>query len=299
MKYFIFICLACFQLKAFADVLIFSNKPLYDLFNQIKNPELELHLIAQQGSTHSQDIQPSEMKLIPQADSFFIIKPFDNSIEKIAKNHHKNIIILNNLSSHILSLRNPHNHEHEDEHEHGQHEDEHSHHDKKEASRLYHEQDSHFWLSPFVVKDIITQLNQQYPLWFNEEKYNEFMNYIALMEAQRDKQNKQPHWLVYHDGWQYLEKFFGLDAPVIFTQDPQSLLRPKDFQHALEAQQKQSFQCIIVEPSINKRALQKISQSFKGQIITLDPTGKTAPQGENSLYWIWENYYKAMQNCTP
>lgn len=289
MRYFIFISFACFHLSAFADILVFANRPLFDMINHIKTPELQLHLVAQRGNAHSQEIQPSEIKIINNADSFFIIKPFDNAIEKIAKNHKKNIIIGNDLSSLILPLR-------EEAHHHG-HEHDHKH--EENSPSPYHEQDPHFWLSPLVVKDIITQLNQQYPLWFDTTKYDEFIAYIDDMENKKTTLNKQPHWLVYHDGWQYLEKFFELKAPVIFTQDPQSMLRPQDFQNAIEAHKKQAFQCIIIEPDINQRALDKISQIFEGRIITLDPTGKTAPQGENSLYWIWENYYKAVQSCMP
>lgn len=105
MKYILSLFLLCLHFSAFADVLVLSNRPLYDLLNDLKTSHLELRLIAQQSSTHRQEIRPAEIKIIDEADIFLLIKPFDNSIEKIAKNQKKPILIANDLSSHILPLR--------------------------------------------------------------------------------------------------------------------------------------------------------------------------------------------------
>ncbi len=278
MKYMILAFLACFQFTAFAETLALSNRPLYDILNQVKTEHLQLYLIAQQSGTHMQEIHPAEIKIVNETDIFLIIKPFDNAIEKIAHNQKKEILIANDLSPHILPLRN-HNHPHDIEH------------------KDYHNQDPHLWLSPWVVRDIIGELKKQNPLWIDNQKYDEFIQYISNLQKQQPTKNNQPYWLVYHDAWQYLEDFFGLNRPVIFTQNPESILKPKDFKKAVEINKKQSFNCIIIEPTTNKRSIRKVTEIFDGKIILLDPTGKTAPKEENSLYWIWSNYSKAIQSC--
>lgn len=289
MKYILSLFLLCLHFSAFADVLVLSNRPLYDLLNDLKTSRLELRLIAQQSSVHRQEIRPAEIKIIDEADIFLLIKPFDNSIEKIAKNQKKPILIANDLSNHILPLRH-HNHSdnnHEDMHDEDNH----------DTLSDYHEQDPHLWLSPLVTRDIIAALKQQNPSWINEQKYTEFLQYTHEMQKKIPLQNKQPHWLVYHDAWQYLEDFFGLSKPVVFTENPEAILRPKDFQNTLKHNKRKAFTCIIVEPATPERSLRKISTSFMGEIITLDPSGKTAPQGVNSLYWIWKSYRAALEHC--
>ncbi len=285
MKYFIAILFCLFQLAAFADTLVLSNRPLYDIINQVKTPQLQLHLVAQQSNTHMQEIRPTEIKIVEKADIFLLIKPFDNAIEKIAHNQKKKILIANDLSMHILPLRSHEHHEHHENEEH------------HESTSHYHEQDPHLWLSPFVVRDIINALQKYNSLWIDEEKYQDFLTHISTLKEKIPSQNSQPYWLVYHDAWQYLENFFDLKEPAVFTQNPESILRPKDFQSAIEANKKQSFHCILIEPTTNQRAVNKIKEVFDGKIILLDPSGKTASEEINSLYWIWDNYINAIHSC--
>lgn len=261
--------------------MVVSSRPIYDILNQVKTNDLKLNLIAQNSHSHNTELLPKDKLVMNESDILLAIEPFNSSLIKAANQLDKKVIILNTLSTHILPIRI----EGHDDHNHEAGEDE------------YSADDPHFWLSPIVVQDIILWLKQEYPAVINDEKYNEFENYIANYK-QTLTANTQPNWIVYHDGWQYLERYFGFDAPLFFTQNPQGLIRPNDFKKVQKQIKEKAIKCMIIEPQTAPRVAAALKNNKNIDVIILDPTGRTAPKDANSLYWIWEEYSKAAQSCS-
>lgn len=272
-------CLWIFTAQATTQMVV-SNRPIFDMLNQVKTDMLNVHLIAQNSHSHHTELLPKDKLQLNKSDILLAIEPFDSALVKAANQLGKEIIILNDLSSHILPLRI-------------------SGHDHEEGGDEGHEHDAddpHFWLSPLVIDDIITNLNNRFPNMIDNDKYLIFKEKIDGYSHVLP-QNTQPQWVVYHDGWQYLETFFGFDAPLFFTQNPQGLIRPDDFKKAQEQIRQLAVKCIVIEPQTARRIAARVD-NLDINVVLLDPTGRTAPKGSNSLYWIWDEYSKAAKSCS-
>ncbi|MFV0321880.1 MAG: metal ABC transporter substrate-binding protein [Alphaproteobacteria bacterium] len=273
------VCLWIFPASAVTKMVV-SSRPIYDILNQVKTDDLELSLIAQNSHSHNTELLPKDKLVMNESDVLLAIEPFDASLIKAANQLNKKVIVLNGLSQHILPLRI----EGHDDHEHA-------------AVENHATDDPHFWLSPLVVQDVILWLKQEYPTMIDNDEYSEFEDYIANYK-QALTIGVQPRWVVYHDGWQYLENYFGFDVPLFFTQNPQGLIRPNDFKKVQEQMREGDVKCMIIEPQTAQRVAAGAKNNLNIDVIILDPTGRTAPKGSNSLYWIWDEYMKAAKSCS-
>lgn len=272
------VCLWIFPASAVTKMVV-SNRPLYDIFNQVKNDDLEINLIAQNSHSHNTELLPKDKLVMNESDLLLAVEPFDASLIKAANQLGKEVIILNELSSHILPLRiEGHDHEEGEEERH-------------------FTNDPHFWLSPLVVQDIILWLMKEYPDAIDDGRYQEFTTKLSDYR-QALPADTQPYWVVYHDGWQYLENYFGFDAPLFFTQNPQGLIRPNDFKKVQEQIKQGDIKCMIIEPQTAQRVASAVENNLNIKVILLDPTGRTAPKDSNSLYWVWDEYIKAAKACS-
>ncbi|MFV0431324.1 MAG: metal ABC transporter substrate-binding protein [Alphaproteobacteria bacterium] len=295
-NFLLLLSLSLTSTSAMATTMVISSRPLFDMINQVKTDDLQLHLIAQNSDTHSTDLLPKDKLLINESDALLAIEPFDVALIKAAQQLDKKVIVLNDLSEHILPIRlEGHNHEHEHEDEHNHEDHEHNHED--DHGHEHSGDDPHFWLSPVVVQDIIAYLSKQDGHYIDDSKYHQFLADIRDYQ-QRVTKEIQPHWIVYHDGWQYLENYFGFAAPLFFTQNPQGLIRPDDYKKVQTKIKDEHIRCIIIEPQTPKRVASRFKEAANIEAITLDPTGRTAPKNVNSLYWIWDSYITAAQKCS-
>jgi zinc transport system substrate-binding protein len=276
-----------------------SIKPFYNLCTKVMQSVGEpILLLKQNASPHDYQLKPSDVKLIESSDLIvwggpeletYLQKPIANT----TKNKSLNLATIPGLS--LLPMRTSTNWEAEHDHAH-EHGHEHSH----------DVNDPHFWLDPdnaiVMVKAIAARLSEIDPLHAKIYAHNaaDFIKQLQKREPIWKKQLKSMDnkaFIVFHDAYQYLDHYFGLNGVGSITLNPEippSVQRIQQIQQLLRTQK---VACIFSEPQFNYKIIDTLVNGLNIYTGKLDPLGQDTDIGPNGYFILIDNMVKSFDSC--
>lgn len=294
--------LICANQATAADhpTIMVSIKPFYNLCAKVMlsvgKPQL---LLQNNASPHDYHLKPSDIKLINSSDLIiwggpelegYLQKPIANT----DSSKDLNLAKLPGLK--LLALRTSTNWE-EDHHDHAHHDHSHDH----------DVHDSHFWLDPdnaiVIVKAVakrLTDLDPQHAAIYTKNA-NDFVHEIKqhniTWRQQLSVMQNKP-FIVFHDAYQYFDKFFGLNGVGSISLNPEippSAQRIQDIQSLLNTQQ---VKCIFSEPQFNYKIIDTLTDGLNIYHGQLDPLGQDADTGPKGYFILIDKLVSSFVACS-
>ncbi len=267
-------------------------KPIQLLVNQIVGEHAEpVLLIPATMSLHHYSLRPSDLRKLSHADVVIRIsehmETFLNPLFSSSQSD-KLIITLSEIPKiKWLTIRGKHDHgsqpsqqSNHDAHNHGEHTDEDADHHGDKGARY----DYHFWLDPHHVELMVNHITEQLINFDSAHGDDYKKNSQLLIQQIRDANQvarlklqpfKNSPYLVFHDGWHYLEQAYGLDKPhVISLQEglPPGL---KTLYKLRQEIREEKINCLIASPNSNKRVIKTLTEKLPVKVVWLSPNAAT------------------------
>ncbi|MGI4852251.1 MAG: zinc ABC transporter substrate-binding protein [Janthinobacterium lividum] len=285
----------------YAYKIVVSIPPLASLARAIAGEQAEIDTIVDQAvSPHVYALKPSDLRKMNQADVVFWIGPaYENFLEKALKNCLAKVVGLLNLSSlKIHGLRHA-----EDGHliscPHG------CAHDLDPLKR-----DGHIWLDPdngiIMAQEIAHQLSIIDPLSkeIYAARFKKFKQNIEKLKSNLQDlltPYQSQGFLVFHDGYQYFEKVFGLKEGHVMSLIPDvspSIKHMKDLRKLIKDK---NVVILFAETQFSPRLMQVLADETHLKIGLLDPLGfsdHTYEELLTNLATSFSNGFKSLDQGT-
>ena len=307
-------------------LVVASIPPFYGLVDAIIQGVSKPKLLIQSGaSSHHAVLSPSQIQTLQQADIIFwggpdletfLINPLKNvdpkktRIVELDKTPHL-ILLPTRFSPNFNDEAENHNdeHEHDHEHEHG-HSHDHGHdHDPKQGEHADHSHgptDMHFWLDPenalLLVNNITQQLSKVYPEHAKQFSQNaaQLKQQIKKLDLSLKKQLldvRNKPYLVLHDGYQYFEKRYGLNAVGAITHHPELPLSVARLQKIRDIIQQEKVVCIFSEAGAPSKITENLAKEFNVKTGVLNPMENPGNDGDYSYLKLLEGLAASLQEC--
>ena len=197
-----------------------------------------------------------------------------------------------------------HDHEHDDGHddEHGdEHGDEHDHHAHEEGAV-----DVHVWLdvsnSMLMADEIAQALKVAYPQHNDQFESNlkalqeKLHGLEHELEAQAESIKDLPY-IVFHDAYQYLEKWLGLESVAAVHLNPTITPGVGQINEVREAVVETGAICAFAEPQFNPGVLKTVAEGTDIKMGMIDPLGQGVEPGPNAYFELMRNIVTALRDC--
>jgi zinc transport system substrate-binding protein len=215
---------------------------------------------------------PKDAQKISNADLFFWIGPgLESFLKKPIKTLASKARVIELLKTPGLDLINLHPHD----------EDHHHHHCECDHGH----DDPHIWLDPknaLVIVDAIKDaLSQQDPHHKNIYHQNAQELKIRIQKMDQALQKtlspvKISPYLVFHDGYKYLERAYSLNSKGPITVSPEIPLTIKRLHSLRNMIKDQKVQCIFAEVQFPPAPLKNLQKGLNVNFGTLDPYGQSS-----------------------
>ena len=196
-----------------------------------------------------------------------------------------------------------HNDDHNGEHDHEDDgEDEHGHEDEAK-----HGIDPHVWLDPknavaiaaFVLEKVAAADPENAAAYSeNFEVLKTRLTELETAMATVLSSSKDKPYIVFHDGYQYLENRFGIEVAAAVSFDPEirpSAKRILDIRQTIE---RANAACIFSEPQFNPKIVSTIAETTDAEIATLDPMGAGLEPGPDLYPRLMSDIAQAISECS-
>lgn len=267
-------CLISYCSITFASPkVLVSIKPIHSLvasvMQGVATPTL---LLPDYASPHTFQLKPSNLKQLQEADLVIWIGPdLETFLEKpLADKPAIKTLALQNLPQlKLLALRTSRNWQVD-----------HSHHDSHTHNVAH--ADPHFWLSTenaqIIVQALADILSKEDPLHAKQYQENAKKS-LQNLKALHTKLNillkpvrKMP-FLVYHDGYQYFEKEFQLNALGTMVVNPQLPLSAHGLKTIQDLISDKKVRCVFRETEFSDKTIYNSLQNMQVKVAELDPLG--------------------------
>jgi zinc transport system substrate-binding protein len=262
--------------------VISSIRPIQSLVAAVMGEHGSPHLlIPAKTSAHHYQLHPQAARHLSKAKLIFWIGPsYEQGLEKalqtlalqaqkVALIDTPHLPVLEQRSGAIWSS---------DDHEHHHHDHEHNHH--------HGPIDPHIWLNPLVSIHLVHHIAKALSLYDPKHQKDYHNNAQALeikLQAldQHLKQQLAPFknkgFLVFHDGFHYLEKAYSLNGQGSIIADPQIPLSAHRWIQLQEHIKKQSILCLLREPEFPSPLMNDIQKNSSLRIEEIDSLGALPP----------------------
>ncbi|HEY4135246.1 MAG TPA: zinc ABC transporter substrate-binding protein [Alphaproteobacteria bacterium] len=245
-------------------------------------------------SAHTYALKPSDAQAIQRADVIFWIGPgYESFMAKAMDNLPKNARVLRMSAIPgvtLLPTREGGVWEADDD----------------EPDHPDAEQDMHLWLDPANAKAIAAAmadaLGQADPA--DAARYAANAKAVA---AQIDAMDaalaaelapvKGKPFIVFHDGYQYYEKRYGLTAVGSITVTPDRLPGPRRLSALRKKVVQQGASCVFSEPQFTSSLVATVTEGTKARGGVLDPLGADAPDGPDGYVGLMRNLADSLKSC--
>jgi zinc transport system substrate-binding protein len=248
------------------------------------------------ASPHTYALKPSDVRAIRQADVIFWIGPrFEAFMAKTMRALPKDVraVQLSKAAGVTLLANREGGVWEEEEHEPG--------HDHDEG-----EEDMHFWLDPLNAKAILAAMSQALAAAdpANAARYLANAQTAAAgidkLDAELAAQLapvKDKPFLVFHDGYQYFERHYGLAAAGSITVSPDRVPGPRRLSELRKKVSDQGALCVFSEPQFTSGLVGTVLSGTKARSGVLDPLGATAPDGAAGYAGLMRNMADNLKSC--
>lgn len=248
--------------SAFANenkpLVAISINPLYQIFLAIAGDKNNVTLIINPASSeHDSQFKRSDVELLSKAELIFYVNDgLEKSFAKLIKNilvEEKSFQISKIADLTMLSQRND-----------------------------VQKNDLHLWLNPQNAVKIAEFMMQKLSAIDskNAKKYQKnFLNFkkeIAkteeIIRSQLNKNNGSSY-VFYHDGYQYFEEYFGIEASRFITYDHEKELTAKDLREFDQLAKSRKVKCVFGEKYDARNSAKKLAKNYGLKFFTLDLIG--------------------------
>ena len=279
--------------------VVASIKPVHALVAGVMQGVAEPVLLIQGGaSPHDFSLRPSEARAIYNADLVFWV---GNQLEFfLSKMLHstkaRNVALAQAPGVDLLGLRagglwNGGSSRHDHQHDHQQHDSDY---------------DPHIWLDPrnavAMVRAIRAALMDLDP--GRQERYS--ANAAALIArlqaldaalAERLASIKDKPYIVFHDGYQYFERRYGLAAAGSVTLNPDKKTGARRISEIRQRINENRIVCVFSEPQFEPALVRVLVENTAVRTGVLDPVGGTLPAGPDAYFHILHKLADNLHAC--
>lgn len=312
---FLFQCVLSSTLCAEGPRVLVSIPPLYGLVAKIMQgvakPEVLLDAYV---SPHVFHPTPHEMEKVIEADLLIWVGPgLEVGLSQLLGARKKpSFSVIKASGLRLLPLRADADFEaHDHAHDHKGHAHHHAHHQHGHDHADNHNEgitsiDPHIWLDPDnalailkYVKDILGESDPDH-LEQYEQNYLEAVKQIQQLKqalAMSTEAFQDAPYIVFHDGYQYFEKAYGLKGLGSFVMEmdaPPSLKRIKMLEDKIHDK---GARCLFAEPQFNQDLLHRVSDQYKISIGILDYMGIGIPLGPDTYDLMMKNLVASYKGC--
>lgn len=272
--------------------VVVTLKPIYGLTSQIMSgvakPTL---LLPDYTSPHTFQLRPSQHQALQAADLIIWMDPeLENFMQKPIENIKPQYGIL--TLGLLPTLKRYHQRSGKDWEHHCAACDHDHHHDHENF-------DPHYWLSPenamVMAKAIagkLEQIDPEHAIQY-EANVNHLIERLEKLDTEIKNQLtplQQSPFLVYHDGYQYFEKAYGLNGKGTLVVNPHVPLSAKRLHELHHLIKEKHIQCVLTETEFQDSKVAKIVNNPNVKVVELDPLGAKVP-ADNLAY---DNIMKAL-----
>lgn len=274
----IFVLIACVfgvsVAQAQSPRVVASIRPLHSLVANVMQgvaaPQL---LVPGNNSPHGYQLKPSERAMLEEADIIFLISPqFETFLAHALASLPKNVqpvAVADVPEIELLPQRRGgvwEVHAHDEKH----------HHHEAASARM----DYHVWLDPVragvIVSTIEKALSDRYPEHAKSFQKNatRMIDGLATLDATLADhllEVKHVPFIVFHDGYQYMEARYGLRAVGSITLHPEAPVSAKRLGALRNKITTLGAMCVFREPRYSARLVASLTEGTPARIATLDP----------------------------
>ena len=292
------------QVKADEQLsVVASIRPIHSLVASVLGDEGHVDLvIAGSGSPHSYSLKPSAARALQNADAIFLVgRDLETFLAKpLGELPHKaRVVALNDDQSlHLLPSRE--NEEADDDHG-GKNDDDHEHHHHGEGGA-----DPHSWLNPqnaiIMVTKIAKTLGEIAPdkTTIFQKNAEATIRKIKRLDSElvailTPVQNRP--YAVYHDGFQYFEKRYGLtytQAVVALSHVTPSVAQMVKLKANLK---KTGTLCLFSETWMKRKVTTTLANASGAREGVLDTLGAKLEPGPDLYFALMMNLANQMSRC--
>lgn len=297
--------------SAFAETTVVTSiKPVHSLVAGVMEGVGAPYLIVKGASSpHTYSLKPSDAKALEQANAVFWVGDgvetfLGSSIDKLARS----ALIVELAKAPGLTL-----HEireggpwaaHEDHDDHGEHAD--GEHTEAEGHHDHDGVDMHLWLDPDNAKAMVAKVVKALAKADPENAAAYRANgrtltarldaLTAELEGSLSPVRSKP-FVVFHDGFQYFEKRFGLNAAGSVTVSPEiqpGADRLRQIRHRIS---ELGAVCVFAEPQFASRLIDVVIEGTKASAGVLDPLGADLNDGPELYFTLMKRNAATLKDC--
>lgn len=297
--FFVYLLLFHGSLAAATPNVVVTLKPIHSLVTSVMDGIGEPSWILPDGaSPHTFALKPSTLKQLHQADLIIWLGPELEQfmLKPLTQLAPSNGIITIMKIPHLTRLKQRHQRQWQDHHDHD-HDHGHDH---------SHEYDPHLWLSIdnaiVMVKyfaDYLAQIDNTNATTYRSNAKKTIVRLQSLklkIEQQLASVHKTP-FLVYHDGYQYFEKEFNLNAIGTMRLNPHLPLSAHSLKKVRDLIENQHIHCVFRETEFNDTTIVKSLHRLPVQVAELDPLGVHINAGAKLYDTLLLNMARTMHQC--
>ena len=288
------------NLPAFANGInvVAAIKPVHALVASVMQGVGEPHLLVEgNASPHTYSWKPSGAQALENADLVFWIGPdlevfLVNPLNTLAPNA-KIVALADARNVTTLPLRE------------GGKFELHDHHDE-DAGHGHDEIDMHIWLDPknasAMVHEIALALGTADP--DNAQTYaanalstSRAIDALAEELATLLAPVQDRPFIVFHDGYQYFETRFSMNAVGSITVSPETIPGVRRIEQIREIVKNVGAVCVFAEPQFTPRLVSIVTEDTKAKAGVLDPMGAEIASGPELYFDLLRNLATSMKEC--
>lgn len=255
------------------------------------------------GSPHSYHLRPSAAAILEKAEVVFWISEYmETSLRKPLSTLGRNAHVVQLKETEDLTLlRNRKGGTWET-----QHHDDKAKRKHDEHERYPDELDAHIWLDPAnakrIVGEIVRQLSKVDPA--NAAAYESngkrLMRRIDALDRALEKRLRPVRdkpYVVFHDAYQYLEAYYGLNAVGSLTVSPDRRPGARRVKQLRSKIKKLGARCMFGEPQFEPSLIETIIEGMDTSRGVLDPLGASFKPGPDAYFKMMEANATAISQC--
>ena len=311
-----------------APKVVASIKPVHSLVASVMQGVAEPQLIIEgAGSPHTYSLRPSQARALQEADLIFWIgHELEAFLEKPVETIGTGAKSIELIDAHDL-VKLPfreggafegHDHgEHGGEHGHADHDDDkhddHAGHDHDEThghddghGHAHGAFDAHIWLDPENAKAMVSEIAEALSAADpdNAAAYEanaaKTVERIETMRTDIDARLaplRGRGFIVFHDGYQYFEKRFGVTASGSITVSPEVMPGAERVAEIKARIGELGATCVFAEPQFEPKLIQVVTEGTDARSGVLDPLGAELADGPDLYFGLIDGLASSMEQC--
>lgn len=273
-----------------------SIRPVHALVSAVMgetgSPEL---ILGGNSSPHNMALKPSQQRLIEGAGIIFHIgggleRPLEKPLKRRKASGASIVALIESPKLALLSIREssiwPHG-DHGDEDDHGVH-------------------DPHIWLDPhnaramtLHIADMLAKTDPANAAAYktNAKRFGEELDKLETDIAARLAPVRARPFIVFHDGYQYFERRFVLNAAGAIAADPDKRPGARRLHDIRRVITERGAVCVFAEPQFDVSYVTTVIEGTTARAAQLDPIGSSLSSGSNAYITMMTTMADSIAGC--